>query len=654
MGIFDNFPYTNFHELNLDWILKMLQQIDKTMSEFVAINALKYANPIQWNITSQYEKNTIVIDPQTGTAYISVQPVPIGVILTNTDYWTVVFDLGSFVVRAAKNFTTRYEEATTLSATFSSVEGNWIVWGDTLYRALVNITAGDSYVVGSNITPITIEQVKNEVLYIFNSTVGTLTNLNTQDQSNIVAAINEVRSNLITSFSNITGRVEDFGATTATFNSIDGNWIIIGDTLYRANTTINIGDSYVIGTNINHITIEQVKNEVLNILRNTTGDLDNLLTTDKTNLVAAINEVFNLIIADPITFHNVTVTGDIGIQGELRCKNTSIYDMVTNKHIVYIGDSFSVAFLSDLEDYLTANGIDYQAIAVNGLGFVNSGYENQLANLTAKNECTDIYIQGGTNDTHSNYTPAQVSAAMASFKTAAALLFPNAKIHTLFTGMYTINNTNSLLTNNPYTWKEDYRLAALENGIDFVDMTHVMHCLPLIRDTDGVHPNTDGVTKLCQMIYQYIVGEEFDFQYTKTGSNTITITPATDVTSAALTIVRQTYTKSCTMLYSNGGTIVCNLTIPTASFMNVTIGTLEDIVPLFPYANQFMVMSGSALVTINDGTYRVLPVTIGILGKNVYLSLATPLKVDGTGFATGNITRIALGTCVGTFDLLEC
>lgn len=31
MPIFDNFPYTNFHELNLDWIIKMLRQYADTL-----------------------------------------------------------------------------------------------------------------------------------------------------------------------------------------------------------------------------------------------------------------------------------------------------------------------------------------------------------------------------------------------------------------------------------------------------------------------------------------------------------------------------------------------------------------------------------------------------------------------------------------------
>ena len=195
MGIFDNFPYTNFHELNLDWMLQALKEIEVTMNQFVTINSLKYADPIQWNITKQYEKNTIVIDPLTGTAYISVQAVPNGVTITNTDYWTVVFDLSQFIVRAAQNFTSRYETATTLTATFPTPAGGWLVWKDVLYKALVNITAGDSYVVGSNIEHFTIEDLHNAYLTTVANilgTIGDLDDLTTTDKTSVVNAINEV------------------------------------------------------------------------------------------------------------------------------------------------------------------------------------------------------------------------------------------------------------------------------------------------------------------------------------------------------------------------------------------------------------------------------------------------------------------------------
>lgn len=181
MGLFERLPYTNFHELNATWIIEQIVELKTTIEQFVSINALKYADPIQWNITTQYEKNTIVIDPLTGTAYISVQPVPSGVNITNTDYWTVVFDLGSFVVRAAKNFTDKWEDETTLTATFPSSVNDWIIWGDVLYVVKAPIIAGDQYVIGSNIEHFTAEDV-----------IGHIQDLNTTDKSNLVAAINEL------------------------------------------------------------------------------------------------------------------------------------------------------------------------------------------------------------------------------------------------------------------------------------------------------------------------------------------------------------------------------------------------------------------------------------------------------------------------------
>lgn len=93
----NKYPYSNLHDLNLDWIIAKLKEQEETIKDFINVSTIKYADPIQWNITTQYEANTIVIDPQNGTAYISTQPVPAGVALDNTDYWTVVFDLEQII-----------------------------------------------------------------------------------------------------------------------------------------------------------------------------------------------------------------------------------------------------------------------------------------------------------------------------------------------------------------------------------------------------------------------------------------------------------------------------------------------------------------------------------------------------------------------------
>ena len=252
MGLFDHFPYTNVHELNLNWIMEQLFTLKTTIEQFVSINALKYADPIQWNITNQYEKNTIVIDPLTGTAYISVQPVPAGVALTRTEYWTVVFDLGSFVVRAAKNFTDNFEEDTTLTATFPSSVNDWLIWGDTLYRVINPIVAGDQYVIGSNIEHFTAENI-----------IGHIQDLNTTDKSNLVAAINELVQALIneaTRVDGITGSLDDLNTTdksdlVAAINEVNTK----ADDLDKEKLSFIIGDVSIIRHDYGNYVIEVLK-----------------------------------------------------------------------------------------------------------------------------------------------------------------------------------------------------------------------------------------------------------------------------------------------------------------------------------------------------------------------------------------------------------
>lgn len=238
--MFAQYPYLNLNDFNLDYILKAIKEMRYEVTNFVSINAIKYADPIQWNITNQYEKNTIVIDPVTGTAYISVAPVPAGVALTRTEYWTVVFDLQSFVTKANQNLANNYEEQTTTTATMNTAANDWVIWGDVLYKALVNITAGDAYIVGSNIQRVVIEDVINAIL---------------QDIANEVQA----RQDADNTINNIIGELDDLSTT----------------------------DKSSIVNAINEV--NQTGGGALELI----GDLDDLDTTDKTNLVAAINEVFN-------------------------------------------------------------------------------------------------------------------------------------------------------------------------------------------------------------------------------------------------------------------------------------------------------------------------------------------------------------------------
>lgn len=215
--MFREYPYLNLQDLNLDYILRKIREMQTELNNFVVTNAIKYADPIDWNITTQYEKNTVVIDANSGIAYLSVQPVPSGVAITNTNYWTVVFDLSMFIDKNAKNLTDHVEGQTN-TATFNSAVGDWLIWYDELYKVTNVINAGDAYVVGSNIERLTVEDViktinteivniENDILNITND-IGDLDNLTTTDKTSVVNAINE----LGTDISNIEGNIDTLEA----------------------------------------------------------------------------------------------------------------------------------------------------------------------------------------------------------------------------------------------------------------------------------------------------------------------------------------------------------------------------------------------------------------------------------------------------------
>ena len=71
LDLFTNkYPYTDFHELNLDWLISKLIAMNVKLDNFVSLNTIKYADPIAWDITRQYETNTVVIDANTGATII--------------------------------------------------------------------------------------------------------------------------------------------------------------------------------------------------------------------------------------------------------------------------------------------------------------------------------------------------------------------------------------------------------------------------------------------------------------------------------------------------------------------------------------------------------------------------------------------------------
>lgn len=80
------YPYTDLHDLNLDWILQKVKEVEKEVDDFVAFNKVTFRGT--WN-GDPYPAWTVV-DDGSGNGFLAIQAVPANVPLTDTAYWTPV------------------------------------------------------------------------------------------------------------------------------------------------------------------------------------------------------------------------------------------------------------------------------------------------------------------------------------------------------------------------------------------------------------------------------------------------------------------------------------------------------------------------------------------------------------------------------------
>lgn len=196
---FFEFPQTRSYEGDLGFIIKKLEEFNNAFDVFTTINTIKYADPIEWDITRQYEPNTMVIDTDLNMSYISKKPIPAGINITNTDYWqsigTILLDpVARLLIDNIMHFVTdAYESDTT--ATASRSVGDFVIVSSELYRVTEAIASGSEYVVNSNIRATTIEDM---IKYIVDTMrpIDTELNLasnNAISNSAVAVAIENVR-----------------------------------------------------------------------------------------------------------------------------------------------------------------------------------------------------------------------------------------------------------------------------------------------------------------------------------------------------------------------------------------------------------------------------------------------------------------------------
>lgn len=116
--MFNKYPYTDFHELNLDWIIAQIKQLHHDYDEFKAVNTITNAGA--WDITKQYQAWTIVSDNNNG--YISLQPVPAGVAISNTDYWGHVADYNILITNLTARVSALENQVSTINGQITAIK----------------------------------------------------------------------------------------------------------------------------------------------------------------------------------------------------------------------------------------------------------------------------------------------------------------------------------------------------------------------------------------------------------------------------------------------------------------------------------------------------------------------------------------------------
>lgn len=97
MGLIDKYPYTDFHELNLDWVINEIKALAARMTNFEVVNTIQYRG--EWDINKQYPAWSVVIDNDLG--YIAIKNVPAGISIDNADYWEAVANFSAQIADLA-------------------------------------------------------------------------------------------------------------------------------------------------------------------------------------------------------------------------------------------------------------------------------------------------------------------------------------------------------------------------------------------------------------------------------------------------------------------------------------------------------------------------------------------------------------------------
>lgn len=86
---YNKYPYTDFHELNLDWVIEQIKKNEDKIDNFTYFNKITLRGI--WAIDQSYPIWSVVTNSH-HDGYLAIANVPYGVELTDTNYWLKIYD----------------------------------------------------------------------------------------------------------------------------------------------------------------------------------------------------------------------------------------------------------------------------------------------------------------------------------------------------------------------------------------------------------------------------------------------------------------------------------------------------------------------------------------------------------------------------------
>lgn len=425
-------------------LYKVIAKINEVI-DIGDVMALKYANPIQWDITTQYEPNTIVIDPKTGTAYISTQAVPSGVDLNREEYWTVVFDLERFYADFKSSITKDNGINETLSFNVNNGE---LFWYKNIIRiAKSNIIAG-SLPTDENSSVITFENWVNTLINGVNNTINDVNNTINELSTNL----NNETSDRMNADNAINQRISDLNE--GLINKIEADDEAIKQSIAQNVETIN----------------KAIETSNENI--NTTNQRVNGLEENINNLSEEVSEI------------------------------------TQNRKYIFISDSYEEYghWIDKCSYMLGLTSADYYNVSAGGTSFNDGSWLNLItewvnSHSNVANTITDIVVVGGLNDSNGSAGSGVLATAILNFMSYVKTNIVNAHVWIGYVG-WALNSSPVLGGRTADLRAQTFSIYSRAESFEATYLTGVECAIHDINalGSDKLHPNEIGGTFIAEAV----------------------------------------------------------------------------------------------------------------------------------------------------------